>query len=327
MSTLVLDRSSLEIRQDGAALALYEHGERHGSVPLELIERVVFQGTIRLDTAVLTRLAEAGVATVLLSGRQSRRVALMLGPGHNDASVRLAQAKASFDLPWCTDWARRMVGSKLRAQRALLQAGLAERPDCRKALTDALEGLAATARTLHDPALEIDSIRGTEGAAAAIYYRGLAALFADHLEFRGRNRRPPRDPVNACLSLGYTLLHFEAVRAAHAAGLDPLIGFYHRPAFGRESLACDLIEPLRPKVDRWVWDLFRSRRLRAEHFTRDKGACLLHKAGRKTFYFEYECFAAPSRRLLRRQCARLARAFRRVGEPLLDPAGSEDQED
>ena len=96
----------------------------------------------------------------------------------------------------------------------------------------------------------------------------------------GRNRRPPRDPVNACLSLAYTLLHFEAVRMAHAAGLDPLLGFYHRPAFGRESLACDLIEPLRPAVDEWIWQQFSPGPLRPEHFSPDKGACLLGKTGR-----------------------------------------------
>lgn len=96
------------------------------------------------------------------------------------------------------------------------------------------------------------------------------------LGFTGRNRRPPRDPANACLSLGYTLLHAEAVTAAQAAGLDPLLGFYHRPAFGRESLASDLIEPLRAEVDAWVAALFRDRALREDHFTRPEspgGAC------------------------------------------------------
>jgi CRISPR-associated protein Cas1 len=63
--------------------------------------------------------------------------------------------------------------------------------------------------------------------------------------------------VNACLSLGYTLLHFDAVRACHETGLEPYVGFYHEPAFARESLACDFIEALRPKVDEWVWRLLR----------------------------------------------------------------------
>jgi len=108
------------------------------------------------------------------------------------------------------------------------------------------------------------------------------------------------------LSLGYTLLHFTAVQAAHGAGLDPLLGFYHEPSYGRESLACDLMEPLRPRLDRWVWGLFRERTLLAEHFVWDKGACLLNKAGRQIFYPRFEVAARLWRRYLRQQSYHLA---------------------
>lgn len=149
------------------------------------------------------------------------------------------------------------------------------------------------------------------GSAAAGYFEGLSAVFVPSLNFSRRNRRPPRDPVNACLSLGYTLAHFEAVRAAYAAGLDPFVGFYHGLSFGRESLACDLVEPLRAQIDGWVWMLFRDRRLTDEHFNRDKGACLLGKAGRNAFYREHENAAGPLRRALRRSAQTLARRLRR----------------
>jgi CRISPR-associated endonuclease Cas1 len=102
----------------------------------------------------------------------------------------------------------------------------------------------------------------------------MAAVMPPALQFTGRNRRPPRDPVNACLSLGYTLLHAQAVQACAVAGLDPLLGFYHRPAFGRESLASDLIEALRPAVDLWVWELVRSRTLLEDHFSHARPRCL-----------------------------------------------------
>jgi CRISPR-associated protein Cas1 len=142
------------------------------------------------------------------------------------------------------------------------------------------------------------------------HFHGYTRLFAPELNFSGRNRRPPRDPVNACLSLGYTLLHFDAVRAAHAAGLDALLGFYHRPAVGRESLACDLIEPIRPLVDDWLWTQFSERHLRSEHFSDDRGACLIGKAGRSHFYASWETFAPLPRRWLRTTCARLAAELR-----------------
>jgi len=327
MATLVIDRSNIEIRSDGSALAVYENGERRGTVPLKLLDRVVLQGTIRLDTRVLTRLAEAGVATMLLGGRSSRRMALLLGPSHRDASVRLAQSQCALDPGWCDAWSRRLVLGKTRGQLKLLSASLAERPDARKPLFGAIQSIeAALCSIAKAPDLRAANLRGIEGACAAAYFRGFAALFADSLGFRGRNRRPPRDPVNAALSFAYTLLHFDAVRASHAAGLDPLIGFYHRPAHGRESLASDLIEPLRPRADSWVRTMFRDRTLRAESFSLDKGACL-GKAGREGFYAGYEDFALLPRRWLRRQCALLARTLRAKGGPLLDAEEEQGMED
>lgn len=318
MSTLILDRSDLEIRMDGDALALYEPAGRRGTVPLKLLDRVVMQGGVKLDAGVLTKLAEAGVATLLLSKRHSRRVAIVLGLAHNDAGIRLAQSRRVFDADWCAAWARRQVRAKTRAQIRLLQDALETRHDARKPLGDALASLRGARESLAQAQPEIASLRGLEGAAARAYFQGLAALFPPSLDFSGRNRRPPRDPVNACLSLGYTLLHFDAVRACHIAGLDPLLGFYHRPSFGRESLASDLIEPLRPHLDRQIWQLFRDRSLREDHFRRDGNACLLGKAGRAVFYQDYEAHAAPVRRLLLRQCRILARHLKAEGEPLLE---------
>ncbi len=326
MATLLLDRADLEVRIADGALALYENGTRSQTVPLRLIDRVVIQGArTRLDSAVLLKLAEAGASTLLLSPRASRQVAIVLGPAHNDAAVRLAQAQRVMDAEFCSGWARQLVTAKLRRQHRLLEQAEARRPDMRKPLFDARKGIADALAKAADADTTSPRLRGLEGSGARAYFGGYTALFAPALNFNGRNRRPPRDPVNACLSLAYTMLHFEAVRAAHAAGLDPLLGFYHRPAFGRESLACDLIEPLRPVVDGWIWRQFNTAQLRPEHFGTDKGACLLGKTGRAHFYAGWEKFAPLPRRWLRRRCAHLAVQLRAEGEPWLEEA--EDEED
>ena len=320
MATLLLDRADLEIRMSDGALALYENGTRSQTVPLNLVERVIIQGArTKLDTSVLLKLAEAGVATLLLSPRASKQVAIVLGPAHNDAAVRLAQSRRVMDHGFCERWAQQLVHAKLRHQHRLLRQAEAARPDLRKPLYDACKSLTETlAQTQPGHTPSCARLRGLEGSAARAYFHGYTALFAPELGFTGRNRRPPRDPVNACLSLAYTLLHFEAVRTAHAAGLDPLLGFYHRPAFGRESLASDLIEPLRPLADAWIWHQFRSGGLRAEHFSTDKSACLLGKAGRSHFYTTWQGFSTLPRRWLRLRCAALARTLRKEGEPLLE---------
>jgi CRISP-associated protein Cas1 len=147
MSTLLLDRAHLEVRTDGDALALYEHGERRGCVPIKLLDRCVVHGMqTRLDSGVLMKLAEAGVTTVLLSPRIGRRVAIVLGPAHNDAAVRLAQALRVMDRAWCRDWAHSVVTAKLRRQQRTLDTWLAARPDARKPLTDARRSVASRGR-------------------------------------------------------------------------------------------------------------------------------------------------------------------------------------
>ncbi|NJN48117.1 MAG: CRISPR-associated endonuclease Cas1 [Candidatus Competibacteraceae bacterium] len=305
MGTLYLDRQNLCLRQDGKRLVIEEPDARPRGIPLALLERVVMRGKVRLDSNLLATLAEQGTALICLSARHSRRTAIVLGPGHADARRRLAQYQLMYDEANRLLLARSLILGKLWAQCRTLETALERRPDVRRQLT---AGLAVLRRL--EPALteasDLGTVLGLEGAGAAAYYAALTALFASALKFTGRNRRPPRDPVNACLSLGYTLLHFEAVRSAYAAGLDPLLGFFHEPAYGRESLACDLVEPLRPRLDAWVWELFRERRLREEDFLLDKGACLLGKGGRQSFYAGYEQWAPPLRRYLRRYSYRLA---------------------
>jgi len=326
MSTLYLEQPDLEVRADGNVLALYTDGMRTGTVPVKFLERVVIRSHTRLDSDVLTRLAEAGAATVIVSPRIGKRVAIVLGPAHNDAAVRLAQAGAVLDRERCARYARNLVGAKLQRQRRTLDRLLDARPDARKPLFDARNGVMEALGTLvaiDTP--EVATIRGLEGAAARAYFQGYAAALPPAAGFTGRNRRPPRDPVNVCLSLAYTLIHADAVRTAHCAGLDPLLGFYHRPAFGRESLACDLIEPLRPVIDLWVWDLWRRRTLREEQYTMVNGACVMHKAARERFYPAWESLAGGMRRWLRQQTSALARGMRAEGVPLL-AAGDEDDE-
>ena len=124
------------------------------------------------------------------------------------------------------------------------------------------------------------------------------------------------------------MLHSQAVAACTSAGLDPLLGFYHRPAFGRESLASDLIEPLRAAVDLWVWELLRSRTLREEHFStaaQDGGACLLGKAGRSIFYADWERASKPWQRWLRTQCRLLAITLRTAGNAWLATTEGDDE--
>lgn len=317
MGTLYLDRRHAELELEAGRLRVRHPETGIRDVPIALLERVVISAGVRLDSNLLAALGGAGVAVLILNPRNLDRVAFVLGRPHNDVALRLSQYRHLDDRAWQARWAHHLVSAKLRGQRRLLDGALALRPDLRRALTQGRERLdAALARCAAEAGVE--SLRGQEGAAAAAYFQALGTLFPESLGFAARRRRPPPDPVNALLSLSYTLLHFDAVRAAYGAGLDPYVGFYHLPAFGRESLASDLVEPLRPLVDRFVWRLFAEQTIRPDHFSHERGACLLGKAGRAHFYAHFEEFATMPRARLRRQCRALARVLRRAAPELAD---------
>lgn len=317
MGTLYLDRRHAELELEAGRLRVRHPETGIRDVPIALLERVVITAGVTLESSLLAALASAGVAVLILNPRNLDRVAFVLGRPHNDLALRLSQYRHLDDSSWQARWAHHLVTAKLRGQRQLLHDALALRPDLRRVLTQSGERLdAALARCSAQSSSE--SLRGQEGAAAAGYFQALGKLFPESLGFAGRQRRPPPDPVNALLSLSYTLLHFDAVRAAYAAGLDPYLGFYHLPAFGRESLASDLVEPLRPLADRFVWRLFAEQIVRPDHFSRERGSCVLGKAGRTQFYARFEEFAVIPRTRLRLQCRALARVLRHTVPDLSD---------
>lgn len=309
MSTLYVDRKGTRIGREGRALVVYDEGGRRSTVPAALLDRVVLIGAVEMDSGVLTFLSSAGVALVALGGRHHQQLAIVSGEPHNEVRRRVAQYGLFTDSAWRVWWSSRLVQYKLLAQQRFIGQALQVRPDDRHPLSQAATTLSDLRKRINDTpqdGLTLGQLRGLEGAGAAAYFRGYQALFPPSLEFNGRNRRPPRDPVNAVLSLGYTLLHADATGACHLAGLDPLLGYYHEPEHGRASLAADLVEPLRPRIDRLVWNLFRSRELTGSNFSHQDDACLLDKEGRAVFYPAYETAARPWRRALRRFTTGLA---------------------
>jgi CRISP-associated protein Cas1 len=314
MATLYLDRKGAALDIDAGTLTVRLGGELATRIPLVPLERVVLRGDAVLSTRVLAELWRHDIGLLLLSGRHNEATARLVGRPHDDVALRLAQYRRASDKAVCRETARGVVSAKLAAEARLLDRALDGRPDRRKPLTDALDTLARLQARIAGEAerLDRDTLTGLEGAGAAAYFRAYATLFPKSLDFSRRRRRPPPDPVNVCLSLGYTLLHHEAARELQIVGLDPLLGFLHVPERGRESLASDVVEPLRPHVDEWVWRSFAERLLRGEHFSREKGgACLMGKAGRRAFYEGFEPLAAGLRRLLRRMARSLAADLRR----------------
>lgn len=305
MSSLYVDRRDVHLQHDAGAIAFYENGTRSATVPLAPLTRVILRGKVTLEASLLGHLGEKGVGLLFLSGRQGRP-SLLLGRAHNDASRRVAQARLSLDSDFCLRYARQLVHRKIEHQCEWFDTLREPYPQARYPLTLALRQLREQQAQLAQ-APHINSLRGLEGAAAVSYFAGLRAVVPASLGFAERNRRPPRDPFNALISLTYTLAMAETAMALHTAGYDPCIGYYHQLSHARESLACDLLEPLRPLADQLCLRLVAQQTLIAEHFSTTDAGCLLGKAGRARYYAAYEENAAPLRRALAAEVKTLAR--------------------
>ena len=298
MSTLYLDRRDMELKIRDGALAIYRNGRQQKTLPLKMITRIVTRADTLLSSSLLAELATRGIGFTAISGRRGEKIAHLLGDPHGDASRRLAQYHAYNDDDHRLELARKTVSAKVNNQLRFVHRLKSARPDQRASLTKSERAISGIIDRLEE-ADNLERLRGHEGAAASAGFDALQAVLPPRLQFNGRNRRPPRDPVNAALSLSYTLAHSDAVLASHLAGLDPAIGMLHDPAWGRPSLAADMIEPLRPHIDEWVWTLFRDRVIDNDHFGQEGEACLLKKNGRQRFYGAWEERAPAMRRWLR----------------------------
>jgi CRISP-associated protein Cas1 len=303
MGTLYIDRKGYHIKLDGESIAFYLDGKREGIVPIRPLNRVIIAGNNTVETSVLNKLADNGCNVVFLSGRGLQYRGILTGRIHNNGILRVKQYEKSLNKDFTIAISKEIILEKIRHQSEFLgEAVKIMGSENLKAtfcnVFGVLENI-ADGITLRCGALE--NLRGFEGAASNAYFSAFTALFPESLGFKIRTRRPPKDPVNAMLSLCYTLVHYEAVREIQVAGLDPTIGFYHCFDYGRESLACDLIEPFRPVADRFVWEMFKDRKYTSGDFVQENEGVYLKKDARKAFYPVYEEWAEMVRREIARK--------------------------
>jgi CRISP-associated protein Cas1 len=285
----------LTIGKTGEVLQVREYGkgkDRRSKVVQEVRVNEISQanvfGNVQLTPAAIQGLcwAEKSVAHFSFGGWF---YGLTQGLGLKNVFLRRAQFRRAEDDSFCLRVARDIVATKIRNQRTLLQRNHIEPP--RVALLR-MKRMAEQARDASD----LDELLGIEGSAARFYFENFAGMIkavdgsgSSPFDFERRNRRPPRDPVNALLSFAYSLLVKDLTIICHSIGFDPFIGFYHQPRFGRPALALDLMEGFRPLVaDSSVLNALNTRMVAPNDFIRVGNAVALTPAGRKGFIRAYE---------------------------------------
>lgn len=268
MHALAITEQGIHVHVEGETLLLRQGDQLMRRVRLAEVNEVLLFGRIEVSSAAVALLVRRKVDVVYLT-RQGYFRARLSGPGSASAALRLEQLRRALDPVFCARVARSLAFGKVQHQRQVLLRAQRRLQD--DELANVLGRLRLLAERLRGED-DLEAVRGLEGMAAALYFGQFSKLLlSQELAFNGRNRRPPRDPVNACLSFGYALLGTVVETEVLRGGLDPLVGFFHQPHPGRNSLALDLLEEFRPFVDAVVLRLVNRQQLGPVDFERRGG--------------------------------------------------------
>lgn len=268
MSILYLTEQNATVSKEEGRLLVKKEGAVSHTIHLFKLEQVVLFGNIFLTPAAIRYLLKEGIDTAFMT-RQGRYLGRLQSALGKNILLRREQFRKTEDSNFCLKIAKSIVRGKLTNLRAVLMRLNRERENVE------LDGQILSLRNLIarlDEANSLDALRGYEGRGSAVYFEGFSKGFlAVELEFPGRVRRPPTDPINALLSLGYTLLLNQVIAAVNLAGFDPYLGSLHSLDYGRPSLALDLMEEWRPIiVDTLVLSVFNLKALAPSDFEEKK---------------------------------------------------------
>ncbi len=290
---LYLNTQGLRVGKSGFVLKLHEKDKLVQEVRMNEICQLNVFGNIQLTTQAIQALCEQEVPISYFS-QGGWFYGVTQGLGTKNIDLRREQFRLA-DVPgFCLRLARALAAGKIRNQRTMLQRNHVEPPRAALAMLKNMQQDAEQASSL-------DELLGIEGNAARYYFQSFSGMIKVgdpasrseasefSFDFSNRNRRPPRDPVNALMSLAYSVLSKDLTIVCHTVGFDPFLGFYHQPRFGRASLALDLMEPFRPLIaDSAVLSAINTRMVSANDFVQAGNSVALTANGRKAFFRAYE---------------------------------------
>lgn len=294
LNTLYVMTQGSYLSLDHETVKIEVEGKLQMQVPLHHIGAVVTMGNVMISPFFLGKCADEG-RTVVILDRNGRFKCRMVGKTSGNVLLRQVQYEAVRDRDRSALIARNMVAGKVKNARQVLLRGARESDasDDVEALRRAADILADALFHLKD-STDIDHVRGLEGESANAYFHVFDRMVKEDdrsaFAMKGRNRRPPLDPMNGLLSFLYTLLLNDCISAVEGVGLDSQMGFLHALRPGRPSLGLDLMEEFRSILaDRLALTLINRKQITGKDFeVRPGGATYLNDDGRKTVVVAYQ---------------------------------------
>ena len=319
MSVLYLNENGMTVGVEGNRVTVKHKNGMVKSIPIETLEGIMMMGKNQLTIQCMEVCLREGIPVAFLSKGGSYFGRLM-SPGHIKPELQRKQSLL-YDTEFSVNLAKKIMAAKISNQRAVL------RTYTRSARVDCSEMDVHMQRSLsHIPKCDrIAEIIGYEGTAAKYYFKGLAKCVREEFAFSGRNRRPPRDPFNSMLSLGYSIIMNIIYAEIETKGLNPYFGFVHRDAEKHPTLASDLMEEWRAVlIDSMVMALINGNEIHREEFYLDveSGGCYITRDGLKVMlkkldnklkteskYLSYVDYGVSFRRAIGLQVGRLVQAI------------------
>jgi CRISPR-associated protein Cas1 len=288
LNTLYILNPDTYLSLDGENIVVRQDDELKTRVPLHNLESIVSFGYSGASPALMGACAKRGISLTFATSN-GRFLANVVGEETGSVYLRKQQFKLSENEEQCTKIAKNILIGKFYNSRAVIERTCRDYP-LRVDVANLKEKSQLIKDSINiindDETPDLDSMRGIEGKVASLYFGVFDDLILSNkgdFYFKGRNRRPPLDNVNAMLSFMYTILTNDVSSALSSVGLDPFVGFMHKDRPGRRSLALDLIEELRaPLVDRFVLTMINNKQVNSSDFlTQDNGAVIMNDYTRK----------------------------------------------
>lgn len=287
MANLYLTEQNSILRKTGDRLIVQKNDETLLDVQCHKIEAVLIFGNVQFTTQVVHELFEHGIEMAILT-RSGRLIGQITSPATKNIALRIEQFRKYEDEGFRTRISREIVAGKIGNCLQILRNFSYNHPDIDLGETTA--GLKAKFATV-EAATGIEQLMGIEGDAARTYFQGFGRMVLGDFGFPGRRKRPATDPVNAMLSLSYTMIFNEISSLLDGLGFDPYLGYFHSVTYGRQSLAADLMEEFRaPVADRLTLRLINDRIFSADDFRENPGgeAVYFKREAMKRYFAEYE---------------------------------------
>jgi len=285
MSVLYLTEQGATLRKKSKMLVIDKAGAVLLEVPEFKVKKVLIFGNVQITTQAIAFLFQQGIETSFftLHGKLKGKLTPLES---KNVYLRLYQYKRYLDEEFKLRLGKGIIEGKIKNQIVLLQRHERNHPE--NDFSDSIARLHEAIKTLSDK-IKISTIMGVEGTSSAIYFEAFGRMFRKAVNFERRSRRPPKNPANALLSFGYTLIYNEILSILSGMGFDPYIGYLHAIDYGRPSLALDMVEEFRHTiVDRLILSLFNRNVLTADDFEEKDGGVYLKETSRKTFFIHYE---------------------------------------